>query len=271
MRLRYVRVGVLWIALTAAVSACGGDNKAPSSTSAEPTPPAATRAGQKVDSATAGGVKGRVVLDGTAPKNEAIKMGGDPVCVREAKGPQLQDTYAIGGDGKSLANVFVYVKDGLGNYTYDTPTEPAKIDQKDCRYHPHVFGMRVGQSLEIINSDPTLHNIHAMPTTNREFNNGQPIQGMKMTHIFEAKEVMIPFKCDVHGWMNAYVGVLDHPYFAVTDKDGTFELKSLPPGTYTIEAWHERLGAQTQSVRLGQKETKDINFTFKPSGATTTN
>ena len=102
--------------------------------------------------------------------------------------------------------------------------------------------MRVGQPLEIINSDPTLHNIHALPKDNAEFNNGQPIQGMKMTHTFDKPEVMVPFKCDVHGWMNAYVGVVDNPYFAVTDKDGKFDLKNLPPGTYTIEAWHEKLG-----------------------------
>jgi len=159
--------------------------------------------------------------------------------------------------------VFVYVKDGLGQYIYDTPTESAKIDQMNCRYHPHVFGMRVGQPLEIINSDPTLHNIHALPKGNKEFNTGQPIQGMKTTHTFEAKEVMVPFKCDVHGWMNAYVGVLDHPYFATTGADGKFELKTLPPGTYTIEAWHEKLGTTTQMVTLGPKETKEVMFTFK--------
>ena len=124
----------------------------------------------------------------------------------------------VSDDGKTLGNVFVYVKDGLGNYIFDTPTTPAKIDQQNCRYHPHVFGIRVNQPLEIVNSDPTLHNIHAMPKGNAEFNNGQPIQGMKMTHTFTAKEVMVPFKCDVHGWMNAYVGVLDHPYFATTEQ-----------------------------------------------------
>ena len=167
--------------------------------------------------------------------------------------------------------MFVYVKDGLGNYAYDMPTAPAKIDQQNCRYHPHVFGMRVGQSLEILNSDPTLHNIHALPKGNSEFNTGQPIQGMKTTHKFEKKEVMVPFKCDVHGWMNAYVGVLDHPYYAVSDKEGKFELKSLPPGTYTVEAWHEKLGTQTVSVTLGAKETKDISFTFKSAAPTVTN
>jgi plastocyanin len=268
MRLRNAWLGMLALTLTATV-ACGGGE--PSNKSAEPSAPAGTPAGQKVDTATAGSVSGTVVLDGAAGKNEPIKMNADPVCMRENKTPQFQESYTVGSDGKSLANVFVYVKDGLGNYVYDAPTQPATIDQKECRYHPHVFGMRVGQPLEIINSDPTLHNIHALPKANQEFNTGQPIQGMKTTHTFTAKEVMVPFKCDVHGWMNAYVGVLDHPYYAVTKDDGKFALKDLPAGTYTIEAWHEKLGTQTQSVTLGQKESKDVTFTFKPAGATTTN
>ena len=121
--------------------------------------------------------------------------------------------------------------------------------------------------MEIVNSDPTLHNIHALPKDNAEFNNGQPIQGMKMAHTFTAKEVMVPFKCDVHGWMNAYVGVVDHPFFAVTDKDGKFSFKGLPPGTYTIEAWHEKLGTQTATVTIAAKETKDANFSFKAGAA----
>ena len=269
MRLRNAWVGVLGIALAASVAACGGSQET-SNTSAAPSSPAATPGGQKVDTANAGSVKGKVAFDGTAPKNEAIKMNADPVCLKEAKGTQTQETYIVGSDGKTLGNVFVYVKDGLGNYVFDTPTESAKIDQKECRYHPHVFGMRVGQPLEIVNSDPTLHNIHAMPKANQEFNNGQPIQGMKMTHTFTSQEVMVPFKCDVHGWMNAYVGVLPHPYYAVTKDDGSFELKDLPAGTYTIEAWHEKLGTQTQSVTIAAKESKDVNFTFK-AAATTTN
>ena len=267
MRLRNVWVGFLSLVLATSVVACGGSKEA-SNTSADSS--SAAPAGQKVDAATAGDVKGVVTLDGMAPKNEGIRMNADPVCVRENKTPQFQESYMVGEDGKALANVFVYVKDGLGNYVYDAPTESAKIDQKECRYHPHVFGMRVGQALEIINDDPTLHNIHAIPKANQEFNNGQPIQGMKMTHTFTAKEVMVPFKCDVHGWMNAYVGVLDHPYFAVTDKDGKFELKTLPPGTYTIEAWHEKLGTVEQKVTIAAKESKDVTFTFKPAGAAAT-
>ncbi len=269
MRLRQVWVSALGLTLAATMVACGG-SKEGSSTSAEPSSPAAAPEGKKVDTATAGELTGTVMLEGTPPKNEAIKMNADPVCVRENKTPQFQETYIVSDDGKTLGNVFVYVKDGLGNYVFDTPTDPVEIDQKSCRYHPHVFGIRVGQPLEIVNSDPTLHNIHAMPKDNQEFNNGQPIQGMKMNHTFTQKEVMVPFKCDVHGWMNAYVGVVDNPYYAVTDKDGKFDLKNLPAGTYTIEAWHEKLGTQTQSVTLGAKETKDISFTFKVGGATAT-
>jgi hypothetical protein len=254
------RVSTFACAITAlAVTvACGGSQ--PSSVSAAPSAPAAT-SGQKVDESKAGTVTGKVVLEGAAPKADPIKMSADPVCVRENKAGAYSEAFIV-KDG-ALANVFVYVKDGLGNYVYDTPTTPVKLDQDGCRYHPHVFGIRVGQPLEIVNSDPTLHNIHAQPKVNQEFNTGQPIEGMKSAHTFTAKEVMVPFKCDVHGWMNAYVGVLDHPYFAVTGDNGTFELKTLPAGTYTIEAWHEKLGPQTQSVTVGEKESKEITFTFK--------
>jgi len=269
MRLRNVWIGTIGVALAASVVACGGGE--PSNKSAEPSSPAGTPSGEKVDTSKAGNVTGTVTVDGAVPKNDAIKMNADPVCVKENKDPQFQTTYVVGSDGKSLGNVFVYVKDGLGNYVYDTPTDKATIDQKQCRYHPHVFGMRVNQPLEIVNSDPTLHNIHAIPKNNSEFNNGQPIQGMKMTHTFSKPEVMVPFKCDVHGWMNAYVGVLDHPYFAVTKDDGKFELKDVPAGTYTVTAWHEKLGTQDQKVTLGEKESKEVNFTFKSAGPTVTN
>src|SRR3954464_13996776 len=153
MRLRNTWVGLLGIAL-ATTLACGGSQET-SSTAAKPESPSGAPAGQKVDTATAGDVKGVAMLDGAAPKNEPIKMNADPVCVKENTTPQFQETYEVGSDGKSLANVFVYVKDGLGNYQYDAPTDMPKIDQKSCRYHPHVFGMRVGQPLEILNSDPT--------------------------------------------------------------------------------------------------------------------
>jgi len=166
-------------------------------------------------------------------------------------------------DDSGLENVFVYVKDGLGNLKFPVPPSPVVLDQKGCSYTPRVFGIQVGQSLDIVNSDETLHNIHALPMANREFNRGQALQGMKYTTTFTAPEVMLPFKCDVHKWMNAWVGVLEHPFYATSGKAGAFALAGLPPGTYTIEAWHEKLGKQTQQVTLGPKESKKISFVFK--------
>jgi plastocyanin len=167
----------------------------------------------------------------------------------------------VGGDG-SLQNVFVYVKDGLGNLKFPVPATPLVLDQKGCQYRPHVFGVQAGQPIEILNSDPTLHNIHAWPQANQEFNMGQALQGLKDTHVFSTQEIMVPFRCDVHKWMNSFVGVVAHPFFAVTGADGAFQLKGLPPGTYTIEAWHEKFGTKTASVTIGAKESKDVAFTF---------
>jgi len=169
----------------------------------------------------------------------------------------------LAGSGGTLQNVFVYVKDGLGDRVFPVPATPVVLDQKSCRYVPHVMGIQVGQTLDILSSDNTLHNVHAMPERNREFNQAHQLAGIKHTHVFSTKEVMIPFKCDVHKWMNAYIGVLDHPFYAVTGANGTFELKGLPPGMYTIEAWHEKLGTQTQTVTVGEKQTSDVAFTFK--------
>jgi plastocyanin len=161
--------------------------------------------------------------------------------------------------------VFVYVKDGLGGLKFPVPSTPVVLDQKGCRYAPHVVGVQVGQGFEVLNSDSTLHNVHALPTANREFNTGQPLAGLRYSHRFSTREVMVPFKCDVHPWMRAYIGVLDHPFFGVTGADGTFTLTGLPPGTYTVEAWHEKLGTQTQTVTIGDKESKDIAVSFKPT------
>ncbi|HVL68844.1 MAG TPA: carboxypeptidase regulatory-like domain-containing protein [Vicinamibacterales bacterium] len=239
--------------LAVAFTACGGSEPAPQPTTA---PPGA----QRVDAATAGTVSGRVVFQGEPPENPVARISGDPVCQRENSGGYRFENYIVRDGG--LDNVFVYVKDGLGNYYFDVPAEPVKLDQQGCRYVPHVLGVRVGQPIEISNSDATLHNVHAVPNVNREFNFGQHIKGMKDLRTFTAPEVMVPFKCDVHGWMNAYVGVVEHPYFAVTSDGGRFELKGLPPGTYTVEAWHEKAGTQTQPVTIGEKESKEITFTF---------
>ncbi|MEO6214054.1 MAG: carboxypeptidase regulatory-like domain-containing protein [Vicinamibacterales bacterium] len=240
--------------LIAGMAACSGDQK----NAAPAGPPAGAL---RVDEASAGHVSGRVMFEGTPPANAPVKISADATCMQaNANGLNFENVVVTNG---GLDNVFVYVKDGLGNYYFDTPTEPVKIDQQGCRYVPHVVGARVGQPLEFSNSDDTLHNVHAVANVNRQFNFGQAIKGQKDTRVFTAREVMVPLKCDVHGWMQAYAGILDHPYFAVTTGGGTFQLKNLPAGTYTVEAWHEKLPAQTQTVTIRAKETQDIRFTFR--------
>jgi plastocyanin len=243
--------------------ACGGNTNQgqPVSTPASSGAAAPAPAASSVDAATASTVTGMVKFEGTPPAPAPIKLSSDPYCQKVNPG-LATESEVVGKDG-SVENVFVYVKDGLGERTFPTPSDPVVLDQKGCHYAPHVLGIQVGQPLQIVNSDDTLHNVHGLPKANKEFNQGQPIQGMKVTHTFSTKEVMVPFKCDVHGWMNAWIGVLDHPFYAVTSADGTFSLKGLPPGTYTIEAWHEKLGTQTQTVTVGAKETKAVAFTFK--------
>ena len=204
-------------------------------------------------------VTGTITVNGTPPAAETIRMNSDPVCVMEATSTETE--YYLTGDGGGLGNVFVYVKEGIAGI-YPTPSEPVLLNQQGCRYTPHVFGVQVGQTVTIQNSDPTLHNIHATPAQNAEFNTGQPIQGMTMDRTFDQAEVMVPFRCDVHGWMNAYVGVLSHPYFATTGADGSFDIANLPAGDYVIEAWHEELGAQTQSLTVGDGATAEVSFSF---------
>ena len=240
-------IGLAFVALTA----CSKGEEAP---------PAPAAVSNPVDPATAGAIAGVVTFEGQAPAREPINMDSDPYCTKQ---PANSTEATLVGENAGLQNVFVYVKDGLGDRAFPVPQTAAVLDQKGCRYTPHVLGIQVGQTLEILSSDNTLHNVHAMPEQNREFNKAHQLAGIKHTHVFSTREVMVPFKCDVHKWMNAYVGVLDHPFYAVSGSNGRFELKGLPPGTYTVEAWHEKLGTQTQMVTIGEKQTSDITFTFK--------
>jgi plastocyanin len=258
----HLRVLAALFALSFGVAACGGSTP-PAQTPATQEPAAAPAAA--VDPASAATIAGKINLEGTAPANAPIRMNADPACVAATKGTTpTQHTYVSEGGG--LGNVFVYVQSGLSG-SFPAATSAVVLDQKGCQYVPHVFGVQVNQPIEIVNSDATLHNVHATPKTNPEFNTAQPVQGMKSTYTFAAKEadVVVPFKCDVHGWMNAYAGVLDHPYFAVTKADGSFSIPNLPPGTYTLAAWHEKLGTQTlPAITVAAKESKaDANFTFK--------
>jgi plastocyanin len=239
--------------------ACGGGG------SSTPAPAAATA---KADGP--GTISGKVSFDGEDPGRAVIRMGADPNCkphepitVGKVTGA-LSETTIVGAD-KGIKNVFVYVKDGLGNRVYATPTTPVVLDQNGCQYEPHVFGVQVGQPIEIKNSDPTLHNVHAMPKGNEEFNFGQQPSTPAITKTFTKPEIGVSFRCDVHGWMRAWANVVTHPFFAVTKDDGSFEIKGLPTGTYTIEAWHEQLGTATMMVTIADGATAaTANFSFKP-------
>lgn len=245
----------------AGAAGCGGDR--PPAADETRTPEAAAPA-EPIDPATVATVTGRVTFTGTPPAAAPIRMGADPNCPQD--GAAVSESVVV-HDG-ALKNAFVYVAEGLGNRRFPAPATPVVLDQQGCHYTPHVLGIRVGQPLEIVNSDATLHNVHALPHTNSEFNTGQPVKGMRHTHTFTTSEVMVPFKCDVHRWMTAHVGVLDHPFFAVTGDDGSFSLAGLPPGTYTLEVWHETLGRQSLSVTLAAKDSRAVSFVF-PAGPAT--
>ena len=247
------------LALVALLAACSSEK--PATTEQPAAPAAAQPAAAPVDKANAGSVSGTVKFAGAKPKAQKIDMSQDPACAQA--GANMVEN--VSGDADNLANVYVYVKEGLGNYSYPAPAA-ATLDQKGCRYHPHVMGVMVGQTVQILNSDPTTHNIHPTPANNREWNESQPPKAAALEKTFAREEVMLPVKCNQHPWMKMYINVSKSPYFAVSGADGKFEINDLPPGTYTLAAVHEKLGEQTQQVTLGAKEAKTVSFSFKPAG-----
>jgi Carboxypeptidase regulatory-like domain len=241
------------------LSACG---QKPAEQPAEKPAAPAGAPGATIDMSTVGEITGSVKLTGTAPREMVIKMGADPYCASMHKTPVHSEDVVV-GENNSLENVIVYIKSGLGNYTYPEPTQPATLDQIGCMYVPHVVCVMAGQKFEVLNSDKTTHNIHVLPKVNREWNESQPASAPPIEKEFARAEAPFPVKCNIHPWMKAYIGVFDNPYFAVTGKDGAFTLKNVPPGTYTVEAWQEHYGTQDESVALAAKQTKTVDFTFK--------
>jgi plastocyanin len=243
------------LAVGALTAACS--NPAP-----PPPPPANAVPAKHVDAGTAGSIAGRITFTGPRPAVESLRMGSDPACMPNA-GPNPQSDAALVSENGGMKNAFVYIKDGLDPaYGFDAPTTSVTLTQHGCKYVPHVLGVRVGQPIEILNDDATLHNVHALPLSNQEFNQAQLVKGSRMTKTFTVPEVMVRFKCDVHGWMNSYVGVMTHPFFAVTNADGAFEIKGLPPGTYTIGVWTEKFGTQTQQVTIAEHQAQTVSLAF---------
>jgi hypothetical protein len=212
--------------------------------------------------AQAGSIVGAANFKGAKPAVPMIVMSGDKKCLGIHQGKPVPSERAVVNPNNTLEWVFVYVKKGLERKKFPVPADKKTINQQGCTYHPHVFGIMAKQQLEIVNSDPLLHNIHALPKNSAQFNMAQPKQNSKNIKKFDNPEVMVKFKCDVHSWMSAYAGVLDHPFYSVTDDKGSFEIKNLPAGEYDIEAWHEVYGTQTMHVTVGAADTKTVNFTF---------
>jgi plastocyanin len=252
---------VLVFFLAASLGGCSRNNTPPpeetsTSSTAEVPPP------EPIDPATAGEITGQALFEGQIPARVQVVMNAAACAEANNKEPVFREDLVV-NDNKTLRDVFVYVKEGLGNRRFAAPAEPVMLDQKGCWFRPHVLGLMVGQKLEIKNNDNVSHNIHPVPRVNREWNESMSPGAADLFEQFALAEVMIPVRCNVHQWMRAYIGVVSSPFFAVTDDQGAFTLKGLPPGSYTIEAWQEKLGVQDQKVVLGPKEVKTIQFSFR--------
>lgn len=267
----------VWLVLSIALSlvlaaACGGSG------TNTPTPGANTEsAGAGPYSGPTGTVSGVISYDGTPPEPRKIDTSADPVCGQ--KNPNLSTDDTIVTDGK-LANTFVYIKEGtveggkkISDYTWATPTTAVQLDQNGCHYVPHVMGVQVNQKISITNSDATQHNVHPTPKLNPEWNQTQANGAAPIEKSFARPEVLIPVKCNQHPWMKAYIGVMRTPFFAVSAKDGTFEIKDVPPGKYTVVAWREGAGngqEKTMEVTVPASGAAKADFSFGGAATTST-
>lgn len=214
----------------------------------------------------AGTISGVVKIDAAKIRPaRPVKMESDPDCVAKHSEPPTSERYVVDAD-KNVKYVFVYIKTGLEGQTFESPKRPGELDQVGCAYVPRVMGLMVGQPLRILNSDRLLHNVHMTPKLNEEFNKAMPARVRKLPvpgSVFSQAEVMVPFKCDVHPWMTAYIGVLPHPFFAVSAADGSFAIEDVPPGKYTLEAWHEFFQGEVQQIEVADGALT-VNFSLKP-------
>jgi len=208
-----------------------------------------------------GSIEGTITYNGPLPHSKLIHMDADPICYAVNKG-NVQSQSILVGDNNTLGNVFVYIKSGLAKANYLPPKEAVVINQSGCNYSPHVIGVMAGQNVKFLNPDGTLHNVHAMCKINPEFNASMPDFRKEMQVSFDKQEFMFPIRCDVHPWMQAWMAVMPQPFFAVTAIDGKFEIKNVPPGTYEIEAWHEKLKSKTATVTVTDGAVQKIDFTF---------
>jgi plastocyanin len=250
-------VGSLAVLLgVALLTGCG--KKEPAEEQSSAPSPSAAPAATPIDGATAASVSGTVKFEGAEPKAAKIDMSQDANC----QGSNTAENIVVSGG--HLENVFVYVKEGLGNRAFDVPKDAVTLTQRGCKYAPHIIGVMAGQTIKIVNGDPTTHNIHPTPKDNREWNESQAPQAAPIEKSFAREEIRLPVKCNQHPWMRMFVNVVKSPFYAVSGPDGKFEIKGLPPGDYTLAFVHEKLGEQDQKVTLAAKDSKTVDVTFKP-------
>jgi hypothetical protein len=249
-------------ALTAlAVAACISTGCSHSQSAGTTEAPARQPAYYEPNPAQEGTITGKAVFPGKPEPPRRIDMDSDPQCVSAHKGKAVDESLVVGRDG-ALANVFVYVKSGLEGKQFRPPAETVTFDQKGCWFLPRVIGLQTGQTLKVTNSDPVTHNIHPRARQNREWNHSQSPSAPAFERRFTRPEVLIRVKCDIHGWMRAWIGVVDNPYFAITGHDGRFEIPKIPAGEYTLGAWHEVLGTQEQKVKVTASGSTPADWTF---------
>lgn len=273
-RVRFWLCFVALLSLFSLFVACGrgGDDEIAEEEGGD-TPGATTGTPYKA-SGNEGTVTGKIALNGPAPAAQPIDMNADAACAAKGSGA-VSETVTV-KDGK-LQNVFVYIKDGttddkkkITSFAFDVPAEPAKLDQVGCRYMPHVLGIQASQKFVVTNSDPTAHNVNVQGKSNASWNTSQPPNAPPIEQKFSRPETLIPIKCNQHPWMKSYVGVLSHPFYAVSAEDGSFTIKNLPPGKYTLVAWHERFGEKTMEVTVAPKGSATADFAFDAATASDT-
>lgn len=216
----------------------------------------------RADPATAGTISGSIHYLGSRPPRRAVDLSGDPACAAAHGGKIYDESLMVSPQG-GLANAFVYIKSGLEGRTFEPPSTPVTLDQHGCWFTPRVVGLETNQPLRISNSDPATHSIHPMPQVNREWNHSQGPGEPPIIRRFTRQEVMIPVKCNIHSWMRCFIGVVDHPYFAVSGADGTFVIPNVPPGTYVLVGWHEKLGTRQLAVTVPPSGRQQVDFQFK--------
>jgi plastocyanin len=246
----------LWIVAIAAVGACSQPKPKEQAKAPSPEPQFFT-----VDPAAAGVISGKIIYTGKRPAAKRINIDEDEKCVALNRAGLFDEALVVNKNG-TLPNVFVYVKQGLEGKAFERSQAAIVLDQKGCRFVPRVLGIQAGQTLKVTNSDPVTHNVHPVAKMNREWNQSQSPGDPPLERRFARPEVMVRVKCNVHSWMRSWLGVLNHPYFAVTGTDGSFEIANLPPGDYTVEAWQESLGVQEQRVHVDPRGKTTAIFKF---------